>query len=233
MSQITQLVIDIVLDQPVLQGTIRQIAADGVNARLSAGQRQCLKNAFDILHRCMPGLILLTDQEGRVVHWAVEFRAIARPEIDIIRGISMYDCFSDDERLSVAHLIDEALSGATIECSQTALQFDALRVRCEKVFIGRVELLVWIKVPDTNGTTVTEKWIRRRHKAHNLLAALSPRQREVAQMVADGEPNKTIAAQLGISIKTVEMHRSNAMKRLHLSRTADLIRLVVEAAPLE
>jgi DNA-binding NarL/FixJ family response regulator len=233
MSQITQLVIDIVLDQPMLQDTIQQIAAEGVDARLSAMQRQCLKNAFDVLHRCMPGLILLTDVKGRVVHWAVEFRAIARPEIEIVRGISIHECFAGDERFSVTQLIEEALSGASTDHSRSAIQFDALRVRCEKVFIGQAQLLVWNKLLDINGTTVTEKWIRRRHKAHNLLSALSPRQREVAQMVADGEPNKTIAAQLGISIKTVEMHRSNAMKRLHLTRTADLIRLIVEAAPLE
>jgi DNA-binding NarL/FixJ family response regulator len=55
-------------------------------------------------------------------------------------------------------------------------------------------------------------------------AALTPRQREVVQLLAEGVAAKEIALRLKRSIKTVEMHRRNAMGRLNLSNMADLVR---------
>ena len=56
------------------------------------------------------------------------------------------------------------------------------------------------------------------------LARLSPREREVLERVANGQYNKTIAAELDISISTVEIHRRRVMEKLEASSIADLIR---------
>ena len=56
------------------------------------------------------------------------------------------------------------------------------------------------------------------------IVGLTPRQAEVLQLVAEGKANKQIAAELGISIKTVEKHRQNLMKKLGLHDTAGLTR---------
>ncbi len=56
---------------------------------------------------------------------------------------------------------------------------------------------------------------------------LSPREREVLKMVAEGKSNKEIADLLYISTRTVENHRSNIMTKLKLRKTADLIRYAV------
>jgi DNA-binding NarL/FixJ family response regulator len=56
---------------------------------------------------------------------------------------------------------------------------------------------------------------------------LSPREREVLKMVAEGKSNKEIADLLYISTRTVENHRSNIMNKLKLRKTADLIRYAV------
>lgn len=45
-------------------------------------------------------------------------------------------------------------------------------------------------------------------EAAALMAKLTPRQREVAERMAMGEPNRTIAAELGISVKTLDIHRN-------------------------
>ena len=63
------------------------------------------------------------------------------------------------------------------------------------------------------------------------LSLLSPREQEVMDRVIAGKTNKVIANDLEISPKTVEMHRANLMKKLHVSSLADLVRLVLHAEP--
>ena len=56
---------------------------------------------------------------------------------------------------------------------------------------------------------------------------LTPRQREVLQLVAEGKSIKEIATVLGISVKTVEFHKSRIMYELDLHTTADLTKFAV------
>lgn len=57
---------------------------------------------------------------------------------------------------------------------------------------------------------------------------LTPRQREVLQLVAEGKSNKEIASVLEISIKTVEFHKAAIMQGLGLHNTAELTRYAIE-----
>lgn len=57
---------------------------------------------------------------------------------------------------------------------------------------------------------------------------LTPREREVLKLVAEGKSNKKIAELLFISIRTVENHRANMMSKLKLKKTADLIRYAIQ-----
>lgn len=56
---------------------------------------------------------------------------------------------------------------------------------------------------------------------------LTPRQREVLQLIAEGHPNREIASRLHISVKTVENHRANIMQKLNLHSTADLTQYAI------
>jgi DNA-binding NarL/FixJ family response regulator len=58
-------------------------------------------------------------------------------------------------------------------------------------------------------------------------AELSPRQREVLQLVAEGRSNKEIATIMSTSLKTVEFHKSRIMEKLDLHTTADLTKYAV------
>lgn len=53
---------------------------------------------------------------------------------------------------------------------------------------------------------------------------LTPREREVLQLIAEGKTNKEISQQLGMSVKTVESHRRNLMVKLDIHETAGLVR---------
>ncbi|WP_341644596.1 response regulator transcription factor [Thauera sp. SDU_THAU2] len=72
---------------------------------------------------------------------------------------------------------------------------------------------------------------RRRDVARAALAHLSPREQEVAHLVARGLPNKLIAAELGISEKTVHIHRQHVMEKAGISSAAELARLFLRADP--
>ena len=70
-----------------------------------------------------------------------------------------------------------------------------------------------------------------RADASGRLSLLTPREEQVMKLVVDGKPNKSIARTLSISVKTVEMHRSNMMKKLRLNSVPDLVRLALLANP--
>ncbi len=57
------------------------------------------------------------------------------------------------------------------------------------------------------------------------LAALTPREREVMECVVSGKPNRIIAEELAVSIKTVEVHRARVMEKLGVHSLAELVRL--------
>lgn len=65
------------------------------------------------------------------------------------------------------------------------------------------------------------------------LDSLSPRERDVVLALAKGQPNKVIAHELGISVRTVEMHRSRAMSRLGCRTFADLLRAIFSSPELD
>ena len=65
--------------------------------------------------------------------------------------------------------------------------------------------------------------------AEVVLGALSPREREVLEGLAQGYPNKTIAYDLGISPRTVEVHRANIMTKLQARSLSDALRIAFAA----
>jgi FixJ family two-component response regulator len=60
------------------------------------------------------------------------------------------------------------------------------------------------------------------------IAKLTPREKEVMSMVVNGKANKVIAIDLGVSERTVEIHRARVMEKMQASSLPDLVRLVLE-----
>jgi DNA-binding NarL/FixJ family response regulator len=58
-------------------------------------------------------------------------------------------------------------------------------------------------------------------------SALSPRERQIVQLLAEGNNNKEVARALQLSIKTVETHRSNIMRKMEFGSLADLVRYAI------
>jgi two-component system response regulator FixJ len=70
------------------------------------------------------------------------------------------------------------------------------------------------------------------NRAKALVETLSPRQREVLQGILDGRPNKIIAYELGLSIRTIEAYRAQMLAKLDVRGTAEAVRVAIAAGLL-
>jgi DNA-binding NarL/FixJ family response regulator len=57
---------------------------------------------------------------------------------------------------------------------------------------------------------------------------LTPRERQVVKLIAEGKSNREVADVLSISVHTVERHRANVMQKLRLRKTADLVKYAIQ-----
>ena len=80
---------------------------------------------------------------------------------------------------------------------------------------------------------LVEDYVRRGSIERGPLDRLTPRQREVLQLIAEGNTTKAIAAKLGLSTKTVETHRAQLMERLDTRDIAALVRLAIRLGLVE
>jgi len=100
---------------------------------------------------------------------------------------------------------------------------DALR-RHKPFFASRVADIVLQGHLATPGSSVPQVVLRR---------TLTPRQREIVQLLAEGRSNKEVANILGISVKTAETHRTNIMRALDFHSMSELVRYAVRNKLIE
>ena len=64
-------------------------------------------------------------------------------------------------------------------------------------------------------------------RIRELFESLTPREREVLDLVTSGKPNKVMAADLGVSQRTIEIHRARVMEKMRADSLAQLVRMVL------
>jgi len=70
-------------------------------------------------------------------------------------------------------------------------------------------------------------------KTHLPSDPLTPRERQVLQLVAEGKTTKEIAVVLGVSVKTAESHRTRLMEKLDVHETASLVRYAIRTGLIQ
>lgn len=108
----------------------------------------------------------------------------------------------------------QAMQGGAIDFLEKPFERDGLLKAIETGFA---------KLSDQAALREREQWARTR------IALLTQREAEVLEGLACGYPNKTIAYDLGISSRTVEVYRANAMSKLQVSNFAEALRIAFAA----
>ena len=71
------------------------------------------------------------------------------------------------------------------------------------------------------------------HGVEDPSRRMTSRERQIVQLVAEARSTKEVASQLGISVKTVEAHRTNVMRKLHLHSVSELVRYAIRNGMVE
>lgn len=100
---------------------------------------------------------------------------------------------------------------------------EALAMR-QPFFTGKVSELVLGGFLDPEKSSSAESARR---------GSLSPREREIAQLLAEAQTSKDVAAKLGVSVKTIDAHRANIMRKLDLHSIAELVRYAIREKLIE
>jgi two-component system response regulator DctR len=95
---------------------------------------------------------------------------------------------------------------------------------CEKPFsdnalVDRVEQAL-----QRSATALASR--RQKHDLQEKVAALTEREHDVMRLVADGLPNKLVADELGISVRTVEVHRAHVFEKMNVKSAVELVNLL-------
>jgi DNA-binding NarL/FixJ family response regulator len=171
--------------------------------------------AIDCVEKQKPDLILLDLVMPRLNGLAViqDIKNLS-PETKIL-ALTVYE----DEEYIIAAL----QSGAEGYCLKDAGREGLLRA-IRSVFSGEPYLSPKILKKVMDGYLERSGML----KVTSSLDSLTRREREVLKLVGEGYKNREIADYLGISVKTVEKHRSNLMKKLDLHNTAALTAYAIE-----
>lgn len=100
--------------------------------------------------------------------------------------------------------------------------FDELRTAIDAVLSGKTY------VSPAVGQVVIGDYVRDdRSSGSDLFQSLTPREREVLQLMAEGRSTKEIASDLFVSVKTIETHRQHIMQKLKTNSIADLTKFAI------
>lgn len=153
-------------------------------------------------------------------------------ESDQLRGISLFDLLHSEEHSAGRQALSKLASGKPlVEAGSRFLRKDGTVCPVEwNAAPAGDDRLIYAAARDVSNQLTEQSRKTRQDKAAAQMQRLSPRERQIVEMVVAGKANKVIATELHLSKRTVETHRANLMKKLGLRSAAELIRLALQAA---
>jgi RNA polymerase sigma factor (sigma-70 family) len=191
----------IVDDDPIIRKLLESILADeNIPARSYASAELFLLEYSSANAGCILLDIMMPGMNGMELHRVISAHGNSAPVI-FLTG-------SADVAIAV-----EALKAGAMDLIEKPLDRDLVMSRIEKAMA--LDL-------DNRRRQQESEDIQQRFKR------LTPREREVMEGIVSGQPNKRIANSLGISSRTVEVHRKNIIEKLQVDSVADLVRMSIE-----
>lgn len=123
------------------------------------------------------------------------------------------------------HASDEYVSQALADGAKGYILKDAAPVELENAI--RTLMAGGTYLSDSVSRHVLDAYVQQQRGEKPAVVKLSPRQREVLQLIAQGHSTKAIARRLDLSVKTVETHRTRLMQQLDIHEVAGLVRYAV------
>lgn len=231
--------LDYVVKSEFVFAEMPRIAERGLREWGHIVERRQSERLVDGILNSLSDCVAVLDQGGAILHvnraWrAAESRSgLCGPDVGV--GVNYLDvCDSATapaEAAAVAAGIREVVSGQAAEfhceyADERNGQECWCRVNVTR-FSGAGSARAVVAHADITERKREEQRARDRAVTEARLAMLSPRERQVVDLVADGRANKMIAAELCLSDRTVEKHRASAMKKLDVHSVAELVRLIL------
>jgi DNA-binding NarL/FixJ family response regulator len=149
-----------------------------------------------------------------------------RQVLKAVPGTKIVILSAHNDDAYVKNAVESGATGFLLKQNSSHVVCDAIReVQKGKTFYGPT---VARRLHQLDGKTSD-----RAGRSQPRNAGLTSREMEVLQLIAEGKANKEAAAELGISIKTVEKHREKAMSKLNIHDTAGLTRYAISAGIIE
>ncbi|MEW6731713.1 MAG: response regulator transcription factor [Acidobacteriota bacterium] len=140
-----------------------------------------------------------------------------RQMLDVCPGIKVLIC---SMYLDIAYIVESLRIGASGYLLKANTRADLISA-IEAVESGKCFLSVDVT------TQLIEGYVRKGGQMTDKGESLTVREREILQLIAEGKTNKEIASTLNLSLKTVETHRSNMMKKLKVSEVTGLVQYAI------
>ena len=140
----------------------------------------------------------------------------------VMEGMSGLDLLAEVRSLASDAVVVMMTSHASLETATEALRFGAYDFLTKPfdhdALFGAIERAL--------ASDATQRASRREATAlRKSFGTLTPREREVFDLVVTGKPNKVIAYELGVSQRTVEIHRARVMEKMQAKSLADLVKM--------
>src|ERR1041385_8033395 len=217
MNKITVLLAD---DHPIVRSGLRALIVPASVLEVIGEAADGRKAVRETL-RLLPDVVLM-DVAMPLLNGLEATRQILRgaPHISVL----ILSTYSDDRRVEAA--LGAGAKGYLIKSTAGSTVLDAIR----DVHRGRPSFSPAILQHLSNEW---EHWDQNGRPRRRVVPALSCRQAEVLQLVAEGFGSKEIAALLGITVKTVEKHRQSLMAKLDIHEISTLTRYAVATGIIE
>jgi len=170
-------------------------------------------SAIELADRHTPDLIIMDVSMPHLNGMEATKRILVKnPEIKVI-ALSMHT-----EKIYVKGMMNAGASGYILKsCS-----FKELLTCIKTVLLGKLFFCQEIKHLGLDTAPVPED-----NKTVSVFSLLSKREREVLQLIAEGHKSRAIAEKLNISIKTIDIHRTNLKTKLNIHSIAELTRFAI------
>lgn len=205
----------IVDDHAMMRDGIRSILEHDEGCEI-IGEAADGREAVELAGRLAPDVVLLDVAMAGLNGMEATRKILAGDPMIAVIGLSMHS----DERYITGMLDAGALGYLLKTCGSDELLRAIDAAMRKKIYV----------TPDLTHVLVD----RRRHGKKEAVPtgtpsadSLTPREREVVQLIAEGLTNKEISAKLGNSLKTVESHRTNLMRKLDLHCIAQLTKYAI------